>query len=247
MGFLDFLKKQALKVEEVKPVEVKLTAEPEPAQVNSKHRDRPQNKRGRKRSAAATLRYTQTIQSLDKEEFKGKLTEEHKKLVCSLSAQFETPRRICSVLKEKYGIEVNEKAIYGYTSESSRWKPLIDKLRIQYALNLGGIPLYHKRIRLERLEEQYSEILKEKDSTAQSRLKKRSELRSVLREAREEVKPWEDAESKRGDTNILSIQFNGMDDSELLRKRDDLLKVIKTIPIKEVKQSNVEFIESKVL
>jgi hypothetical protein len=172
----------------------------------------------------------------------GKLSEDHKREVCDLLAQFKEPTEIAKILKDLYGVEVSPKAIYYYKSDL-KWQPLIQKYREQYSLELNKVPLYHKRVRLEKLQDQLDEIERETATTSHQRSLRRGELRSVLKDARDEVQPMED---KRGDTNILSIQFNSMDDSELLKKREELLKVIQSSPVKEVKK-NVEqsIIESK--
>ena len=53
---------------------------------------------------------------------------------------------------------------------------------------------------------------------------KRKELREIIQSAREECRPLE--ESKSTYTNITAIQFNSMDDTELLQRKEELIKQI---------------------
>ena len=152
-----------------------------------------------------------------------RLSDEHKVMVCSLLAEFKPAAEVAARLKDRFNISVTPSSLYYYQNHQD-WKPMIERLREQYSKVLTQIPIYHKRVRLERLESQYQESLQEEAKTLRVRREKRKELRSIIQEARAESQP-----AAGNETNVLAIQFNSLDDQSLLRKKEELLTKINRI------------------
>lgn len=153
------------------------------------------------------------------------LTDAQKIDICAQLAVFQSPKVIQAELLKKHGRKVNEATISGYL-HSKRWAPIIDKYREQYLREIGKVPISHERVRFERLEKTYQELEAEVCTSKDDRRKVRQDKLAVLREAREEVAR---AEAKGHTTNILAIQFQNMNDTELMQAKQQLLDRIQTI------------------
>ena len=151
------------------------------------------------------------------------LNEEHKNFVCRLIAEFESPKEIVRRMEEIYHVSIGVPAVYNY-SVAKKWQPVINHYRTQYSKMLNHIPIFHKRQRLERLERQYQDLEKLTGSTKKTAKEVRFEERQILRQALDECSVWEKKDGNT--TNYVSIQYNNMEDSDLLKRRDELVKRI---------------------
>ena len=103
---------------------------------------------------------------------KHNLNNDQRMLVCSLLGQFQSPAEVTKELKAKYGIQVSNTAIYNYV-DNPDWKPIIAKYRSEYIQLLASVAIFHKRVRLERLETQFQEVDRKPDNTEKPRSEKR--------------------------------------------------------------------------
>ena len=152
----------------------------------------------------------------------SKLTDEQRHFICRLISEFEPPKDIVRRVDEIYQIEIATSDVY-YFSASKKWKHTIESYRNEYARYMAHIPIYHKRQRLEILQRQLNEIESERSDSKKLLKEKRFEERIILKQALEECQVWEQ-KAGNNTTNFVSIQMNAMDDSELLKRRDELLK-----------------------
>lgn len=96
-------------------------------------------------------------------------------------------------LKEKYGIEVNRMAIWRF-SQSRKWKPIIERGRIELAKHISKIPCANKEIRLLNYQKVIDEgfkwclktITKEGDEIYELKL---NAVTDALKGAKEEIEP----------------------------------------------------------
>lgn len=148
-----------------------------------------------------------------------KLTEPEKITILTALAEFLPVSKILMLVKEKHGKEISRQAVSHYkTNESLR--PLIEQYRQQYAQYLAEVPIFHKRWRLDRLQEQFQDVEQE---TYEDHLK-RQEMREILSQVRNEL---EGKNVTENNTNILSIQYTSLSYEQLVAKRDELLTRIK--------------------
>ena len=154
---------------------------------------------------------------------KSVLNDEQKHFCCRLIAEFESPPEVAKRLEEVYRVRISVGTVYQYSS-SKKWQPIINHYRTQYSKMLTHIPLFHKRQRLERLERQYQDLEKLTGSTKKTAKEIRFEERVILRQALDECSVWEKKDGNT--TNYVSIQYNNMEDSDLLKRRDELVKRI---------------------
>ncbi len=152
------------------------------------------------------------------------LTDEQRVVVCKMLAEFKPPTEIVRTLQAEFGVSITPGAVYHY-ERHPEWGAMVQKYREEYGRYLINIPIYHKRKRLERLEEQYQEAEIEEAPTPPAKRSKRHELRSILHEAREECRPMEEV-NVTNQTNMISVQFNGMDDQALLKRREEIMSRI---------------------
>lgn len=158
------------------------------------------------------------------------LTSQHQLLVCELLAEFQSTTDVSRYMAS-LGAHISPSNV-GYYLRHPEWKKIIESFQQKYGQYLMQEPLYHKRKRLERLETIYQETSSEAGKDFSVRSKIRSEKLSVLKEAREECKPLEEFSSIN--TNIQVIQFNQMDDRQLMERRDAILTKLKKLKPKGV-------------
>lgn len=141
--------------------------------------------------------------------------------------QLEVCRRIAWFWTEKellkYIQSVIKKSMHpsnlSAMKNSEKWKPVIEQFREEYISKCGEVPLFHKKKRLEELQEQYYHF-KEKGNL--------KEARSILRDIRDE------AEGKRGDisfqfTSIVHNEFNQMTDEDLQTEKMKTLEQLEKV------------------
>jgi len=138
--------------------------------------------------------------------------------LCRRIAWFWTNPDIVEFAQKEYGKKVTKEAI-AELRKAEKWTPVIEQFRDEYISKCGEIPLFHKRKRLEELQEQYS-ILKSDGKLSQARL--------VLRDIREE------AEGKSGDvsfnfTSVTHNEFHQMTDEDLQKEKIKTLEQLEKV------------------
>ena len=144
-----------------------------------------------------------------------KLTEEAKHRVCELYAQFHTPTQIQRILKDEFSVHITTGSLCIYPRQK-KWKPLIDRLRQEWALGLMDLPLAHKRGRMEELVRLYKQVQRAETLSEFSRI---TQSLALLREMREEMD-----EAKSHFTAIFATQIHNYSDEELVTRRRELLQ-----------------------
>lgn len=122
------------------------------------------------------------------------LTEEMRMDVLRYIAWFWPNPRISTAIFEKY----KRKIVYPYQlindyRVSEKWQPLIDKFREEYVATLSSVPLFHKKRRLEELQDMFDRYRAKGDD---------SNARQVLAAFREET------EAKRQDLYLTQVNYN---------------------------------------
>lgn len=123
-------------------------------------------------------------------------------------AWFWTNKQIGDFVKESFQKELSCPA-FSDMRKQEKWIPVIEKFRDQYIAKCSEVPLFHKRRRLEELQDLYY-TFKETGNLAQARL--------VLQDLRNE------AEGKGADisfnfTNVTHNEFHQMTDEDLQREK----------------------------
>lgn len=88
-----------------------------------------------------------------------RLTNEERLKVIQWLVELKSSNRIKELIKEQFGKDISRKSIWQYRY-SKRWKPLIDKVRIEFERNLAKIPIANKADRLRYLQKVVDEGLK---------------------------------------------------------------------------------------
>ena len=141
------------------------------------------------------------------------LPQEVRKAIITLAGQFKKPTFILEEIKELYPEELEsfkniKKTIYNIMDGS---KDQINALREQHCKSLLEVPIAHKKIRLERLEDQYDNAVGVDKSV------------QVLRAAREEM------EGSKVNLSLYQMNFFGkMSDEELERRIAEIASRVQT-------------------
>jgi len=117
-------------------------------------------------------------------------------------------------VEEESGEKLSIAVAYRYKA-SAVGKKLILEVREKYLRDLSSVPIYNKRVRLERLEREYHNAVEVKDKV------------KVLSEARKEVEG-----EGGGDVYLQLNQFNGMSDIELAQRRAKIMEEVKELAAK---------------
>lgn len=150
--------------------------------------------------------------------FAPKLTEEQKFEVCQHVASFTPIAQIHKFLVKQYGPIVSLISLYKYV-KSPHWKPLIDRLRGEWAAGVMEEPIAQKRMRLKKL----TQLMDHAEAdTKVPPWRRRMEIAKYLDQARLEID-----EKKTDVTNLYLTQVNHYTDEELLKRRDELLSKLK--------------------
>lgn len=151
----------------------------------------------------------------------AKLTDEEQYQVCQWYAQFRTPTQIQRLLKETYAKELSLKVIWAYAHQQKKWKPLIERLRQEWALGVMDIPMAHKRARLEKLVTLLQRAERNEKATEFTRIE---QCYRILREMREEMEA-----GKAEFTNVYMTTIHTYSDEEIVRQRDAVLERLKLL------------------
>ena len=153
----------------------------------------------------------------------AKLTDDEQYQVCRWYGEFKSATQIRSLIKAEFGKELSTKNVWAYAHGSTmkKWKPLIERLRQEWALGVMDIPLAHKRARLEKLVLLLGRAERNMDVTEYQKIKQCTE---VLREMREEMEA-----GKAEFTNVYMTTIHTYSDEEILRQRDAVLTRLKQL------------------
>ena len=142
-----------------------------------------------------------------------KLSSEDQKFLCRCIAEFKTAKEIVGLLKER-GRDVQVSLIYQYKCED-KWRPIIQKFRQRYIGKLDDVPGVHKRVRIERM-----------DRVA-DKAEENEEFSSVISATRQQQLEIEGNNTITNNTLIFQ-QYNHMSDEEIEKRKDQLLRFLKT-------------------
>ena len=136
--------------------------------------------------------------------------------IIALAGQFKNMGEISHFLHEKYRTKTKSRTVEsGIYRVITRKASCINVLKETYAKAIMEVPIAHKRVRLERLEELYQDALKNKKSF---------DARAVLTSAREEL------EGVRTNLNLYQLNFfGGMSDAELAQREREIIKGIQSL------------------
>lgn len=143
------------------------------------------------------------------------LTEAEQYQVCQWYGAFKTPTQIRRLIKEQFGKELHPKSVWEYLHTRNRWKPLIERLRQEWALGVMDIPLAHKRARLEKL---VSLLKKAEGNDEVPEYRRIYQAVNILREIREEM-----GVGKGEFTNVFMTTINNYSDEEIYQQREAVL------------------------
>ena len=166
-----------------------------------------------------TKSVTQLLQEAPKtlSDFEPKVTPLQQQQICAWLAEFKTPKEIAALLKHDYQIEMTPQNISRY-QHTDKWRPVVERLRQEWAAGVMQQPIAHVRHRLEKLQNliERAEAQPGKDSPH-----KRQEVASYLRQAMAELQ-----ESKINQTNITSVIYMGLPDQDLVARGKTLMAQI---------------------
>lgn len=160
------------------------------------------------------------------------LSPKVKERILQLAGEFKTPRQICLIVKEEFPNEpiFKKHTELNFTKKISelinRNRELVISLKEEYCRAILEVPIAHKRIRLERLEELYWKSLEEN---------KIDEAQKVLSKAREEL------EGVRVNLNMYQLNFFGrMSDEELAEREREIVERIRSLAGGEEEEKEAE-------
>ncbi|MDQ7251021.1 DUF2280 domain-containing protein [Dongia sedimenti] len=87
----------------------------------------------------------------------SKLSDDIRAFIVKELACFETPSAIALVVKERFGVEIDRRQVYGYDPDAARppaarWLELHAATRKRFLEEVGSIPIANKSYRLQQLD-----------------------------------------------------------------------------------------------
>ena len=152
----------------------------------------------------------------------AKLNPEQQHQVCEWFAQFYNATQIQRMVQDKFNKTVAHCNIWNY-SQSPKWRPLIERLRQQWALSIMDVPLAHKRSRLEKL----VLLLERAERNADvSEYRKVAQCMDLLHEMRDEMEA-----GKTQFTNVYMTTIHNYSDEEIVKRREEVLERLKKLKV----------------
>lgn len=154
-----------------------------------------------------------------------RLTNEERLKVIQWLVELKSSNCIQELIKEEFKKDISRKSIWQYRY-SRKWKPVIDRIRIQFERNLAKIPIANKSDRLRYLQKIIDEglkwslktITKDGDEIYELKLGAATE---AIKAAKEEVEP-----AKQGGSHIqLTINLTPEERSERIRGLREMLSI----------------------
>ena len=147
--------------------------------------------------------------------FAPKLSEDAKHRICELFAHFHTAKVIQQRIEQEFKVKLHVSAIHRYPKEK-KWKPLVDRLRQEWAEGMMEMPLAHKRGRMEELVHLYNRVQRpEAKLTEFTRI---TQSLAILTQMHKEMD-----ERHTNFTTIFATAIHNYSDEELLTRRNELL------------------------
>lgn len=153
----------------------------------------------------------------------AKLTDDEQYQVCRWYGEFKSPTQIKGLIKDHFAKDLTLKNVWAYANGNlmKKWKPLIERLRQEWALGVMDIPLAHKRARLEKLVILLNRSERLTDVTEFQKIKQCVEIISEMREEMEA--------GKAEFTNVYMTTIHNYSDEEIVRQRDAVLSRLKLL------------------
>ncbi len=149
-----------------------------------------------------------------------KLTDAQQRQVCQWFAEFRPLMEVVGLVKSEFGIELPRNNVWRY-STAAKWRPLVERLRQQWALGVMELPLAHKRGRLEKLVTLLERAEKNRKISEFARINQCAHLLSEIR--------LEMEDKKAQFTNVYLTTIHQYSDEELLQRRDEVLSKLQQL------------------
>jgi len=146
------------------------------------------------------------------------LTDEHKAKIAFLLATYASPADIKRYFDKELGVKINYGAI-GSIRDSEKWGVVVKQLRKEWLSKVAEVPISNKRYRLEKYQKMLDKSLDDDDIKTAT---------TILRNAKDEV---ENKDMRQGHNFYSLTYFNELSDSDLMKKREEILKRLKNSKI----------------
>lgn len=165
-----------------------------------------------------------------RENFKQKLTHEHKLFLYRCKAEGYTKPATLKLLKEQYNVDYSEGAFW-LTVNTKKAKFWIEKFRETELQRIKDVPIAHKKVRLIDLEKTRTKLSDLIDTMDVKKKSDRQELLMMMRRLNETICVGrEEMEAKPLILQQLNYNdFRDLTDDELQKRRDALLAKAKVI------------------
>ena len=148
-----------------------------------------------------------TLTSLDTLLETTPCSEDAQRYICELLGHFVTPTRIAAAVKQRFQVDISPAGVKSYRL-MPKWQLEIQKARDAYLSRQNEVPIYHRMVRLERLERLYQRAATRNNDELAGR---------QLDRAREEV------EKTTPQTVYVHQNIVNLTTEELLQKKQELL------------------------
>ena len=146
-----------------------------------------------------------------------KMPEEEAMELCTMISLFTPPKTIIKAFADNYKRVITPQTIQNYM-RSQKYGPVIAQNRKEYLAALESVPLYNKRVRLDRIQEILDQASQEKVTGVTQSRDKRKETLSIIKQAQDEAERYK----FESHTNIVAIQLNQLTDQQLTVKLTDI-------------------------
>ena len=157
--------------------------------------------------------------------FKAVIKNYHKEYIVTLLAEYRPPKEIIALVKKKYDIVIWPTQVYKVRDQR---REIINKLRVAYLKDITEIPIAQKKVRLERVEEQY--VAANQITNTERRINAKLKC---LDHAQQEI----EGKTRMGDT-FLNFQQNNIfteyTNEQLIKKRKEILTKMKKARVPDV-------------
>jgi hypothetical protein len=155
------------------------------------------------------------------------LSEEVRAKIAYLLATLTPITEIKKCLEKETGLKINY-GVIGSIRDSEKWGVVIKQLRKEWLSKVAEVPIANKRYRLEKYQKILEKCLDDDDF---------KQATTVLRNAKDEM---EQHDIKQG-SNFYSLTYiNDLSDQDLMRKRDEILKRLKSSRVDLVEAANMK-------
>ena len=149
-----------------------------------------------------------------------KLTEEEKHLAIQWHAAFMPQAEIVRRIRTQFGKSITSSTL-SLMMQAPKWRPMIDRLRQEWAAGVMDLPAAHKRTRMAQLSGLYERIEHDRHLSAPRRYYL---LLDTLDHMREEMD-----EKHTHFTTIFQTAIMNYSDTELLKRREEVLEQLASL------------------